>query len=241
MWMATAAGDIAMARQPRIDLAGVPQHLVQRGNNRQPCFRTDDERRLYLRWLYEAAQKYGGSIHSYVLMNNHVHLLATGAERGALGRMMQCLGRRYVRYFNTKHERTGTLWEGRYKSSLIDSDRYLLSCYRYIELNPVRARIVERPGDYPWSSYLANACGKSVELVTPHENYLVLGKTAAARSSAYRKLFHHSVGDDEIQAIRDHLNQGKAMGSEHFLSRVEATLNRRVRLMPSGRPRKNVT
>ena len=227
-----------MARQPRIDLAGVPQHLIQRGNNRQACFLADDERRLYLDWLHESAQEYGGSIHAYVLMNNHVHLLATGAETGALGRMMQSLGRRYVRYFNSKYGRTGTLWEGRYKSSLVDSDRYLLTCYRYIELNPVRAHIVERPGDYEWSSYRGNASGRAVSLITPHETYLSLGKTDAARHSAYRKLFADAMGDDELKAIRDHVNQGKALGSERFINHVEATLNRRARLMTSGRPPK---
>ncbi len=229
-----------MARQPRIDLAGVPQHLIQRGNNREACFLADGERRLYLHWLHEAAQRYGGSIHAYVLMNNHVHLLATGAETGALGRMMQSLGRRYVRYFNSKYGRTGTLWEGRYRSSLIDTDRYLLTCYRYIELNPVRAHIVKRPGDYRWSSYHGNAGGGTVELLTPHDTYLSLGKTDAARVSAYRKLFADAMGDEELQAIRDHVNQGKALGSERFIHRVEATLNRRARLMTPGRPSRNV-
>lgn len=229
-----------MPRQPRIDLAGVPQHLIQRGNNRQACFFADDERRLYLDWLHEAAQTYGGAIHAYVLMNNHVHLLATGAEAGALGRMMQSLGRRYVRYFNAKHERTGTLWEGRYRSSLIGSDRYLLTCYRYIELNPVRADIVKRPGDYRWSSYHVNASGRALELITPHETYLSLGKTPAARLVAYRKLFSNAMSDDELKAIRDHVNQGRALGSEGFINRIEATLDRRVRLMASGRPRKKV-
>jgi putative transposase len=233
--------ETAMARQPRIDLAGVPQHLIQRGNNRQACFYSDEERRRYLQWLDEAAQKYGGSIHAFVLMNNHVHLLATGAEAGALGRMMQSLGRLYVRYFNSKYGRTGTLWEGRYKSCLVDSDRYLLTCYRYIELNPVRAQLVERPGDYRWSSFHGNARGRAVGMLAPHETYLSLGKTAATRASAYRKLFRDAIGDEEIRAIRDHVNQGKALGSEGFISHVEATLQRRVRLVPRGRPRKNVT
>jgi putative transposase len=233
--------ETAVARQPRIDLAGVPQHLIQRGNNREACFLADEERRRYLQWLDEAAQKYGGSIHAYVLMNNHVHLLATGAETGALGRMMQSLGRCYVRYFNSKYGRTGTLWEGRYKSCLVDSDRYLLTCYRYIELNPVRALIVEHPGDHRWSSYHGNARGRAVELITPHETYLSLGRTDAARVTAYRRLFRDDISDAELKAIRDHVNQGKVLGSEHFISRIEAALSRRVRLMNSGRPPKNVT
>ncbi len=230
-----------MARQPRIDLAGVPQHLIQRGNNRQACFFAENDRRLYLEWLHQAAKKYGGAVHAYVLMNNHVHLLVTGAETGSLGRMMQCLGRRYVRYVNSRYERTGTLWEGRFRSSLVDSDRYLLTCYRYIELNAVRARIVNLPGDYPWSSYNCNARGRKSELITPHATYLALGKTSAARFSAYQRLFRDAISEGDLKAIRDNVNQGKVLGSEPFISLVEARLNRRVGLATSGRPVKNVT
>ena len=229
-----------MARQPRIDLAGIPQHLIQRGNNRQACFFTDDDRRHYLEWLHQAAGKYGGSVHAYVLMTNHVHLLATGAEKGALGRMMQSLGRRYVRYVNSSYRRTGTLWEGRYKSSLIESDRYLLACYRYIELNPVRANIVTLPGECRWSSYNCNAGGKMDDLITPHTSYLSLGKTEAARLSAYRQLFRDAIDDDDIKTIRDHVNQGKVLGSETFRKGIEASLNCRACLAPPGRPRKKV-
>jgi putative transposase len=229
-----------MARQPRIDLAGIPQHLIQRGNNRQACFFTNYDRRHYLEWLHQAAEKYGGSVHAYVLMTNHVHLLATGAEKGALGRMMQSLGRRYVRYVNSSYRRTGTLWEGRYKSSLIESDRYLLTCYRYIELNPVRANIVTLPGEYRWSSFNCNAGGKTDDLINPHATYLSLGKTEAARLSAYRRLFRDAIDNDEIRTIRDHVNQGKVLGSETFRNRIEAILDCRAHLAPPGRPRKKV-
>ena len=229
-----------MARQPRIDLAGIAQHLIQRGNNRQACFFTDDDRRHYLEWLHQAAEKYGGSVHAYVLMINHVHLLATGAEKGALGRMMQSLGRRYVRYVNSSYRRTGTLWEGRYKSSLIESDRYLLVCYRYIELNPVRATIVSLPGEYRWSSFNSNTGKKISDLITPHANYLSLGKTEAARLSAYRRLFQDAIDNDDIKAIRDHVNQGRVLGSETFRNRIEAILDCRARLAAPGRPRKKV-
>lgn len=222
-----------MARQPRIDLPGIAQHIIQRGNNRQACFFTDHDRRLYLRWLNLAAEKYGGSVHAYVLMANHVHLLATGAEAGALGRMMQSLGRRYVRYVNSRYQRTGTLWEGRYKSGLIDSDRHLLICYRYIELNPVRAGIVNQPGAYRWSSFSLNANGIKDEVITPHATYLSLGNSDAARLSAYRRLFQNVIHNDDIQAIRNHVNQGKVLGSVAFKNRIEATLNRRVREMGS--------
>jgi putative transposase len=229
-----------MARQPRIDLAGIAQHIIQRGNNRQACFFADVDRHHYLEWLHQAAEKYGGCIHAYVLMTNHVHLLATGAEVGALGRMMQSLGRRYVRYVNSSNRRTGTLWEGRYKSSLIDSDQYLLTCYRYIELNPVRAGIVTLPEEYGWSSFHRNASGKKDELITPHATYLSLGKSEEARLSAYRRLFREAVDDDDIATIRDHVNQGRALGSEAFINRIEATLNRRVRLARRGRPANKV-
>jgi len=229
-----------MARQRRIDLAGIPQHLIQRGNNRQPCFYSDSDRGNYLDWLGRAAARYGADVHAYVMMANHVHVLATGAEAGALGHMMQSLGRRYVRYFNTTYERTGTLWEGRFRSSLIDSDRYLLTCYRYIELNPVRANIATRPGDYPWSSFRCNAIGMNDELVTPHATYLELGQSDAARQSAYRRLFRDVLDDGDIKAIRDHVNSGKALGSDAFIDRIEDTLNRRVRLAMPGRPAKNV-
>lgn len=203
-----------MARQPRMDLAGVPQHLIQRGNNRQLCFFGDDDRRLYLKWLSEAAQNCGAEIHAYVLMHNHVHLLATGAENGALGCMMQHLGRRYVRYVNRRYDRTGTLWEGRFKSSPIGSDRYLLTCYRYVELNPVRASIVRLPGDYRWSSYECNANGKKDELISPHGTYMSLGPTASARLLAYRRLFRTAIDEDDLQAIRDQINKGGVLGSE---------------------------
>ena len=229
-----------MARRPRIDLVGIAQHLIQRGNNRQACFFTDDDCRCYLEWLHQAAEKYGASVHAYVLMSNHVHLLATGAEKGALGRMMQSLGRRYVRHVNSSYRRTGTLWEGRYKSSLIDSDRYLLACYRYIELNPVRANIVTLPGEYRWSSFYRNAHGGKDDLITPHVTYLSLGISDAMRMLEYRRLFQDSLDKEDIETIRDHVNQGKVLGSETFRNRIEALLHRRVRLARPGRPSKDI-
>ena len=228
-----------MARQPRIDLAGIPQHIIQRGNNREACFFAVVDRQRYLKWLHMAAEKYGGLVHAYVLMTNHVHLLATGAEQGALSRMMQSLGRRYVRYVNSKYRRTGTLWEGRYKSGLVASDRYLLTCYRYIELNPVRAGFANTSGEYRWSSFHHNARGARDDVVTPHATYLSLGNSDPARQSAYRDLFRRPI-DDDIEAIRKHVTQGKALGSETFRNQIEAALHRRVRLARLGRPRKKV-
>ena len=228
-----------MARQPRIDLPGLPQHIIQRGNNRQACFFSDLDRSRYLEWLRMAAEKYGGSVHAYVLMSNHVHLLATGAELGALGRMMQSLGRRYVRYVNSTYRRTGTLWEGRFKSSLIDSQRYLLTCYRYIELNPVRAGVVGAPGEYRWSSFQHNAGGVRDDVITPHANYLSLGKSHAVRLFAYRALFEVSI-DEDLLAIRNHINREKPLASDIFRNKIEAKLGRRVGLARPGRPRKKL-
>lgn len=150
-----------MARQPRFDLPGVPQHIVQRGNDRQPRFADTAGYLRYRQELGEAARKHGCTLHAYVLMTNHVHLLATPAEPGGISRMMQAIGRRYVAAFNARYRRTDTLWEGRFKSALVDSERYVLACYRYIELNPVRAGMVAAPGDYRWSSYHANADGRT--------------------------------------------------------------------------------
>ena len=146
-----------MSRQPRLDLPDVPQHVVQRGNDRIACFRDDTDRHLYLKTLGDVATSFSCALHAYVLMTNHVHLLVTPSDAGSVARLMQSLGRRYVSAFNHRHERTGTLWEGRYKSCLVDCGRYLLACDRYIELNPVRAGLAQRPGDYRWSSHRANS------------------------------------------------------------------------------------
>lgn len=229
-----------MARQPRIEVKGFPQHLIQRGNNRHPCFFTDSDRRHYLRWLKQAATKYGAEIHTYVLMSNHVHLLVTGKEEGALGHVMQSLGRRYVRYINETHGRSGTLWEGRFRSNIVEGDRYLLACYRYIELNPVRAGIVDKPHQYPWSSFHYNALGIENDVVTPHATYTSLGSNKRLRLMAYEQLFRGTLQADEITAIRNHVNQGKVLGSESFVQKIEESLNRRVRLARPGRPPGNV-
>src|SRR5438309_11554639 len=157
-----------MARRPRLELAGVPLHVIQRGNHRALCFLADGDRHMYLKFLGDAAARHRCSVHAYVLMPNHVHLLVTPTEPGAVAAMMQDLGRRYVRLFNDIHARTGTLWEGRYKAAMIDTERYFLICQRYIELNPVRAGMVTAPADYPWSSHRHYAYGTNNALVTPH-------------------------------------------------------------------------
>ena len=226
-----------MARLPRLDLPQVPQHVIQRGNDRQPCFLADEDYSRYRQDLTEAAADCGCAVHAYVLMTNHVHLLVTGSERGTISRMMQRLGRRYVVYFNAQYGRTGTLWEGRFKSSLIDSHRYLLTCHRYIELNPVRAAMVADPAEYRWSSYRCNALGRTDKLITPHPQYLALGADAGLRQSAYRALFKQALGDDELARIREHVQQQKALGSSRFQAEIEALLARKVAVRPRGRPR----
>lgn len=177
-----------MPRQPRLDLAGVAQHIVQRGNDRQPCFFRDVDYLRYRQDLVELGLRYGCAVHAYVFMTNHVHLLVTPERAGAIGRLMQTLGTRYVPYINDTYGRSGTLWEGRYKSCLIDTETYLLACYRYIELNPVRAAIVATPDEYPWSSFAANALGKPDALVRPHPVYLAIAPDRDSRVAAYRQL-----------------------------------------------------
>ena len=227
-----------MPRLPRLDVGGVAQHVVQRGNDRQPCFFTDVDRGRYLLELLELSRRWGCAIHAYVLMTNHVHLLATPRERGSVGRLMQALGRRYVRYVNDHHCRTGTLWEGRYKACLVASDEHLLRCYRYIELNPVRAGMVATPGEYRWSSHAANAHGAADALVVPHELYLGLGRTPVERRAAYRELVAETIPAQETDAIRLNLQRQHAFGSRRFQAAIEAQLQRRAGPAKIGRPRK---
>ena len=226
-----------MARRQRFTLIGVPQHVVQRGNNRQACFYAEEDYHFYLECLADAVDKYACAIHAYVLMTNHVHLLVTPSQEYSLSQMMQSVGRRYVRYINTIYKRTGTLWEGRYKASLVQSQRYLLTCQRYIELNPVRAGMTQSPADYAWNSYHRNAKGDESELVSPHEEYLALGSDDASRQYAYRELFRHCIDDELIHDIRDSLNQELVLGNERFKDEVEEMLQRRVRPGMPGRPR----
>ena len=225
-----------MARSPRFDLPGVPQHVVQRGNNRLPCFLDDDDRQRYLQCLREALLRFDCHLHAYVLMSNHVHLLLTPPVAGAVSRMIHTFSRNYVGLFNGRHGRTGTLWEGRYKACLVDSDSYFLACSRYIEMNPVRAWMVANPGEYGWSSFHANARNEHDPLITPHARYLALGSDAAARSQAYRALFDEVMTESTVAEIRAYLQQQKALGSNRFRDWVEARTGRFARVRASGRP-----
>lgn len=180
-----------MARLPRICPPGVPQHIIQRGNNRQACFASDEDFSHYAYWLAEYSNEFDVAVHAWVFMTNHVHLLATPMGENGLSSLMQALGRRYVRYFNYAYQRSGTLWEGRFKSCVVEAEHYLLTCMRYIELNPVRANMVSQPEQYRWSSYHANGLGKAINLCRPHDVYTRLGKTRADRLQAYRELFKY--------------------------------------------------
>jgi putative transposase len=225
-----------MARLPRPDLPGIPQHIVQRGNNRLPCFLDDDDRQRYLQYLLEALPRFGCRLHAYVLMDNHVHLLMTPGEAGAVSRLMHAFARNYAGMFNQRHGRTGSLWEGRYKACLVDSEGYFLACSRYIELNPVRAWMVADPVDYSWSSHRANAGGAHDPLLSAHHCYLALGSDPALRAMAYRGLFDEALADDLVAEIRRYLGQQRALGSDRFRAWVEARTGRFATARPPGRP-----
>lgn len=225
-----------MARQPRLDLPFIPQHVVQRGNNRLPCFLDDNDRLRYLQLLREALLHTNCQLHAYVLMDNHVHLLVTPPAVGAIARLMQKLGRQYVSQFNIRHRRSGTLWEGRYKSCLVDSESYILHCHRYIDLNPVRARITDDPAAFPWSSAAAHCGFRSDALLTAHPAYTAIGLTDAERSDAYQALLRETLSDDDLQAIRTYLQQQRALGRDAFKAMVEAKTQRFASTRPAHRP-----
>ncbi len=229
-----------MARLPRFVIPGQPQHVIVRGNNRDPIFYADQDYRFYLDKLKQASDQHACDIHAYVLMTNHVHLLVTPQTEQGIGKMMQMLGRYYVQYFNYTYERTGTLWEGRYKATLIDTENYLLTCYRYIELNPVRAPdMVGHPSEYPWSSYRYNALGKPDQLVTPHLEYRRLGKTAAERQAAYRALFKTRIAEKTLEEIRAATNKAWVLGSERFRAKIDQLQQRQTAPKARGGDRKS--
>lgn len=229
-----------MARLLRVDPIGIPQHIIQRGNNRQICFGSEKDLGAYISWLKIYSKRYQVSIHALVLMTNHVHLLCTPNEVGGISKMMQSVGRQYVRYFNNNNKRSGTLWEGRFKSCLVDTEDYLLILYRYIELNPVRAGMVTEPSDYVWSSYQINGLGKTSELCTPHTLYLDLGQSEEERQRHYRDLFRDHVEESLLTDIRESTNKGLALGSEYFKRELEAITGRRMIPAKMGRPKKSL-
>lgn len=219
-------------------MSGIPWHIIQRGNNRTPCFYGEEDYRRYLHLLREMAARFDCAIHAYVLMTNHVHLLLTPGRTDSAGLLMKHLGQRYVQYVNRCYQRSGTLWEGRFRSCLAQNESYVLTCYRYIELNPVRAHMVEHPRDYRWSSYRANAEGLSDVVLRPHPDYLALGPGDPDRLSAYRELFSRYLDPARIAEIRQATNGNYALGNEEFKKEIAKMLCRRVTPGRSGRPKK---
>jgi putative transposase len=225
-----------MPRIPRVSLPGVPMHIVQRGNNRQACFFHPSNYAFYLETMFDSAARYQVDIHAYVLMTNHVHLLVTPAEKWGASRMMQLLGATYVARMNAIYGRTGSLWEGRYKSSLVESERYCLACYRYIELNPVRAGMCVHPKDYRWSSYRANALFADNPGLIPHPKWVALGENDRQRHAHYRELVNVGVDTERVDTIRFGVRKGQPTGSPQFKLEIEAALGRRLGSGHRGRP-----
>ncbi len=230
-----------MARLPRFILPGYPQHVIQRGNNRQPIMQ--DEEDYWFLWgkLRDAAAKFGCEIHAYVLMPNHFHLVLTPWQEDGIGKLMQYVGRYHVQHVNTRYGRTGTLWEGRYRATLLDPATFLLPVCRYVELNAVRAGLVATPADYGWSSYAANALGDKDELVTPHATYRRLGRSAKARLEAYRAGFAEPMDAALLERIRESTNKAWVLGDLAFCNAIEEKLNRRALPRPRGGDRRSAT
>ncbi|MEE8321139.1 MAG: transposase [Gammaproteobacteria bacterium] len=209
-----------MPRKPRLFIPDQPVHVVKRGHNRGSIVVCKADYDYFVECLASACREYGVALHAWVLMTNHIHLLASPESEDSLPKMMQGLGGHYARYFNRCYRRRGSLWEGRYKTSLIDSDEYLLKCYRYIELNPVRAGMVEHPRQYPWSSYRANAQGENTAFISPHPVYLALSSNKAKRYERYRDLFQDELDRHTLTQIRRGIEKGKAVGNPAFLLKV---------------------
>ncbi len=225
-----------MARMPRYFVPDQPQHIIQRGNNRGPIFASEEDYRFYLECLYDAADKQALAIHAYVLMTNHVHLLATPQDETSIPKTLQSVGRRYVQYFDYHYSRPGTLWEDHHKATVIDSTHYLFTCSRYIELNPVRAGMVGHPREYPWSSYHHNAQGKADRLITAHCLYRRLGRTNKERHTGYRHLFRSHLSEHDVTTIQEATNKGWTLGNSRFREKVKSLSKRRSKPLPRGKP-----
>lgn len=233
-----------MPRRARLSVPGIPWHIIQRGNDRSACFYAEQDYQRYVHDLSELAPKFDCALHAYVLMTNHVHLLLTPAQENSAAQLMKHLGQRYVQYINRSYKRSGTLWEGRFRSCLTQSEEYVLACYRYIELNPVRAGMVNRPEHYRWSSYHANALGKQgTELdaiLQPHTEYLRLAKQPDERLTAYRGLFKAHMDDETIDEIRAATHGNFVLGDERFQQQIATMLGRRVSRGQAGRPAQKI-
>jgi len=227
-----------MPRRARMYISGMPYHIVQRGNNREACFYCDEDYQLYLELLQDYSQRYDVQIHAYVLMTNHYHLLATPKEPDSISRMMKAQGSRYAFYTNKRHKRSGTVWEGRHKSSVVDQTAYLLKCYRYIELNPVRANMVEMPEEYRWSSYGVNAWGDYSSWLKPHIEFKKLGQLEEERCYAYCELFKYQLDSEDLHHIRRSVFYSHPLGDSRFVEKIEKRLGSSVGYFSRGRPKR---
>jgi putative transposase len=225
-----------MARLPRLIVPGQPHHLIQRGAGAQAVFLDEHDYLTFLMHLRDGARRFGVDLHAYVLMPDHLHLLATPTDATGLARCMQWLGRHYVPYFNRKYQRSGTIWQGRYKTAVIESQRYFLLCSRYIELNPVRAGLVAAAADYRWSSYRHHVGAAPDALITEHPLYWALGNTPFAREAAYRDLVAQSLPANDVAALTEATLKGWAIGSDRFKNDLEKQVRQRVQPMKAGRP-----
>ncbi|QJI32080.1 transposase [Pseudomonas sp. ADAK18] len=229
-----------MPRRPRVLLPGVPLHIIQRGNNRSVCFYSEDDYIFYIKNLAELAGVHGCEVHAWCLMTNHVHLLLTPSCISGAGLLMKGLGQRYVQYINRTYQRTGTLWEGRFRSCIVQQEEYVLACYRYIELNPVRAGMVDHPAEYRWTSYRENAQGESSSFIKPHAIYNELGCDVSRRTEAYRALFKGPLAPALIDQIRTSTNGNYVLGGSKFALEIAQALGKRVAPGIAGRPKKHV-
>ena len=225
-----------MPRRPRMYIPGYCYHIVQRGNNREACFFEPENYRVYLKYMGECLPRYGNYLHAYCLMTNHVHLLISPSKTESISNLLKVVCSRYAQYINKKYSRTGTLWEGRHKSSAVDTELYLLKCYRYIELNPVAAKMVSRPEEYVWSSYHHNAWGEKDALVSRHDLYLALGENEIERCSNYRELFRDAISPEDIHSIRKAAHYSMPLGSNKFVDQIARKTGKPVGYGKRGRP-----
>ncbi|MCP4490223.1 MAG: transposase [Gammaproteobacteria bacterium] len=226
-----------MARLPRYYIKNQPQLIIQRCIDGKKIFRREDDYLRYYEWLQMAADYYGLKVHAYTLMVDHIHLLVSPCKENSISKTLQSLGRSYVQYYNERYKQSGSLWEGRYRATVIDSKEFLLTCSRFIETNAERNGLVKRPGDYFWNSYGYNASGEEDPLLTEHRLYTALGKTAKERNKNYRALFKKKLGTELEALILESTIKGWALGDKKFRDKIEKASNRRATPLPRGRPR----
>jgi putative transposase len=226
-----------MPRRARMYLPGFPYHVVQRGNNREACFIEPENYQFYLQLWQELSSRYRVAVHAYCLMTNHIHFLATPQTSTGLSDTLKVVGSRYAQYINRKYKRTGTLWEGRHRSSLVQSERYLLTCMRYIELNPVRANMVARPEEYRWSSYGVNAWGDE-SWIRPHAEYLRLGQSLTDQCTAYRAIFKHQLSEEDLDRFRKAAHYCQPVADDRFREQIEKQYGIKLGQMARGRPKR---